>query len=288
MAIDKGIKTYRIDPYNMQAQLIEKDSIINLNSEDEKQGLYILINPEQSKIYIGESSSIYRRLKEHKNDKKKEWFKKAFIITSSAFNKSLLLYFENQMIEADTLVKTSDWKDISNKNSGKVSEKPDESDYIEIKSRKNFEDVIEKYMTIFDSTFDESKQDEKINKIISEDEIFTLITNKGKYSGEIFVNNDNKFVLKKGSKFNANPSEKSLPSGYIKKINDIKSNAKFSKKVDEDVYELLENFEWNTPSFLADLITGLSCNGWNSFVKDGVSLGEHYREHFNKIKDLKN
>ncbi len=275
LKIDKYI-TYKIDPFDMEALIIKREQIKHLDSEMAKPGIYILVNKSQSKIYIGESVELARRLLDHY--KEKEWFEEVFAITSSKFNKSLILYFEYQFLNSDEYVNTSDWKEIANSTLGHSSETPEEDDSYEIALRENYSLVIKKFIQIFDFHYNENKIKKPITNILKE-EIFSYKSSTSNLRGDVYVNKENQFILKKGAIINSKPKETYISKGYLEKMYEILENKEKTVEISKNEKRTIQDIEYSTPSFLADLITGSSYNGWTTFKNEkGQTLQKIYRD----------
>ncbi len=59
-----------------------------------------------------------------------------------------------------------------------------------------------------------------------------------------------------------------LSSGYISKMEEIKNNHEFSRKDGDEHHILEKDLIEDKPSFLSDLVTGSSGNGWVSFKNE--------------------
>ncbi len=272
--------SYEIDPFDMEAHIIKKEQIKNINSFLNKPGIYILVNKKQSKIYIGESTDLCKRLLGH--SKEKGWFEEVFAITSDKFNKSLILYFEYQFLNSDEFINTKDWKEIANLNSGHSSEIPEDDDSYEIALRENYALAIKKFIKIFDFHYTENKIQNSLTNILGENDIFSYNSTINNFKGDVYVNKKGGFTLKKGAIINSKPKDTYISKGYLEKMYEILDNKLKTKAINENESETLIDIKYATPSFLADLITGKSYSGWTAFRnKNGKTLQEVYRD---KIK----
>ncbi len=85
------------------------------------------------------------------------------------------------------------------------------------------------------------------------------------YDARMQLTNDNKFKLLKGSRIMKDINSTWLSKGYIDRINAIKEDSDISVKDGEYHYILQIDIVNDTPTFLSDLVTGTSGNGWERF-----------------------
>lgn len=264
---NKGLKSYYITPFNAAAYSFSRECIKNIKTDDlvSIKGIYILVNRSTKEIYFGETGNIIERLCEHNRDESKKYFNEVYLILSEDFTKNTQLFFENRLINDEMYLNMSNW--ISrNRNSGNKIE--EESRVNGSLVHKDFEIVINKFLRIFDPI----NNDEQ-NVIEYSEKVFEFNNRKGFY-GQMIIDNKGEFILKKGAIINRNPSERSLSDTYIKKILDIINNPELVKIIDDERGETIVDIKQPKPTFLCDLVSGLSLNGWTNWKNNGKTLDE--------------
>lgn len=90
------------------------DELVKEQEELKRNGVYILLSDE--KIYIGQTTDLLKRIKQH-NDKK-EWWDRVIILTSETnkLNGSDIIYLESELIKRATMCGTLECENSTNGN----------------------------------------------------------------------------------------------------------------------------------------------------------------------------
>ena len=252
-------------------------------------GLYFLIGETESTdkplLYVGQTGDLKRRLSQHDD---KDFWTRAFVMlsTNNTMTQTHALYMEHKAIA--TAIEVGRYE-IKNGNNGNLPHTPDplKADCEELfytldvllstLGQPIFESINIKSVNI-----DEDKSstmlapsNEKIKtlNIDSQPMLFHFKTKealaKGYYDDDGFVVLAGSLILKRNApsiaKVIVEIKEHLLTKGVLKEVNN-------------NVYELTENYLFKTPSEGSQLVAGCSNNGWSVWKnKEGKTLSEIYR-----------
>ena len=246
-----------------------------------KSGLYILLDDDRSRIYIGETDRLYNRIKEH--FEQKDWIHDFILIFSENkgvdIDKDSLKYIENKLINEvpngiELINKQQNYKK-------KLS-------FIKRGDLNKDWNYINQYLKICEPLiFNQNiKQVSKIEgRYINDNlkkyiKIYVLDNEKNKVFG-LFDPENNSIIFKKNQEFQIRFRDHYLKKGKDKKINkylkltEIKTNLYKAKIIDD--------IRINAPSTASSLITGQKINGWKHWkINDNNKIIETIRYANNK------
>lgn len=255
-----GFKKYETETHLYIGYEITPSSLAMLNKSDLEShvGIYILLN-EDSDIYIGESETILKRLKQHHKEEKINWTQ-AFVVTGQTLNKTELKQVEQELIEESI----NSHFNVTNSNTNYNREVTKEYNILMLKAKTNLIKSI-----FIDLGLNLQSIDEVIKS--SDSKEFTFFV-KGSTGGKGEIKYiEGTFILTKGSRLADYVQEGSLKSSWVSKYNNI------YKKTDNGV--LKEDIKNNRPSFLSNLILGRNSNGWTEWKNiNGKTLDEILRK----------
>lgn len=216
--------------------------------------IYFLFNDseEDNLVYVGQSVNGIQRIEEH--IKKKDFWTYAimFVTDNNSFDKLSIDYLEYEFIQE---FKTSSYL-LTNKDL-RVN-KPNISVY----DMPNLQSYVNQIQFLL------SAEGIDINEHTDSQEKIHYYYPSSKYNAKLFVK-DGKFILAKGSEINRAPEstqEWKNKNHYIRNkqiINQYIKNEKI-KEIDNKLVTQV-NLSFKSPSAPADLVTGLSKNGWTFF-----------------------
>jgi len=248
-----------IEGYNAVAHKIPRLFLNDafLRDRISKVGVYFLIGQinENFKVYVGEAEDLFKRLKEHDKDEKKNWFSDVIVFTSERnfLNKAKVKYLEHSFyasikdVGRYTLDQTNPTKStLSLSDEGVMLE------------------FISKAKTIVLGLG--YKMFEEIAIIEERDSAELLFSNYGTKKQRSGYRHSEGFVVRKGSYIRPNESTKLYPW-----VRDARKNNQ-SKIVDD---YLVEDVLLNSPSLAINFCNGNVSSGNREWkTKDGVTLGE--------------
>lgn len=234
--------------------------------ETSRPGVYLLFGEDEtgSKLYIGESDSISRRIREH--DFKKDWWSIAVFITSSSepLNKSHTLYLESQLIQKARAV---------NKyllDNGKDMKIP----YLSEASTVHMDDFLENiYLVLPALGFDFFTEDTKkvsSNENSSDANVPTfVIKSKNNVIAKARLQ-DNLFVVEEGSAARKEwVGDASRHTGYAKIYADLVNRGILKDSGNTKVFT--SSYKFKSPSAAASVIKGRMANGAKQWELEGAS-----------------
>lgn len=252
-------------------------------------GLYFLIGETESTdkplLYVGQTGDLKRRLSQHDD---KDFWTRAFVMlsTNNTMTQTHALYMEHKAIA--TAIEVGRYE-IKNGNNGNLPHTPDplkadceELFYTLDVLLSTLGQPIFESINIKNINIDEDKSstmlapsNEKIKtlNIDSQPMLFHFKTKgalaKGYYDDDGFVVLAGSLILKRNT-----PSIAKV----IVKIKEHLLTKGALKEVNNNVYELTENYLFKTPSEGSQLVAGCSNNGWSVWKnREGKTLSEIYR-----------
>ncbi len=236
------------------------------SSDDRKDlkqaGVYVLFGSEGDKklAYIGESENVYKRLCQHSEDEKKDFWNEAIIFVSKdkKLNKALIKYIENRLYD---IAKSIDRYMLQN------TTIPTKS-YICESDEADMEEFIEKLQLLVDTLGYKIFEPIRKADIANSNFIFHIQSSKGvKATGEY---SNEGFLIHKGSTIIKEPGT-SANSSHLEMRNKLIDN---SSLIDiGNYYEVNKDILLSSPSFAAALVHGRGANGMTEWrLDDGRDL----------------
>lgn len=264
-----GIVSAEVGNWVGQIMTLPRSKLIQLDIKKyEKFGVYFLINQDLKKVYIGETDSISRRLREHdsKKEEKKEkaeenweWDTICFVMSKDDnLTKSHVRYLENRLI---ALAKNNEVYTLANGNNGSQTiaqlPRPEVADMMYFLSQ------IEMVLPVLGLDFLKTGRVTLDNftrniGVTSEDKsaVDFCLTTKGikAYAQD----RNGSFVVLKGSNVSPDVTDSSQNNSYIQ---NLRPSLLGSGIINPESYIFMEDYKFNSPSAAAAIISGGFANG---------------------------
>jgi hypothetical protein len=269
-----GIVTAEIMNWTGHALSAPRIRLEDATRRDElkRTGVYILISDtiehELPIAYVGETDHIAKRLNAHAKDNKKDFWTRFVAFTSKDMNltKAHVKYLESQLIEL--LYQAKKCK-VDNDNTPKFDRLPE----ADIADMDRYLDEIQLILPVLGIDIFRKT---RIPALASHDETTVLfkLVNTNKRIDAKAVETDGIFVVLKGSKGSLHKTG-SFQAG-IKDMRDRGLEAGRIHAIDDAQFELMDDFEFSSPSAAAVFLYGTSRNGRTDWIVDGtgVNYGE--------------
>lgn len=265
-----------VRPLNLLSfNITELDNVSNRLQD--VNGCYLLHGKsvdDTDQIYIGETDSLYRRIKDHRD--KKDFWDTAYIVVndSGTFDKAHLHYLESLMIKQATDVGRFE---VLNGNSGQRSTITEQKEAECL----NYFDTIKLLLSTLG--LDVFKPIPNLDGLTSNDDVDIVYEYKGskkQWSGKLKILDDQFFVLK-GSlarKELVNHVRINPKSPVLQLRNKFLSDGVLVEK--DEYYEFTKDVPFNSPSRAAAALSGRHDNGWEKWkdIDSGKSLDEIIRK----------
>ena len=245
-----GIKKLEVSNRIIRAYVIPRIKISDIKNFPEltQPSLYLLLDKDGEKAYIGESENFYDRIKNH--DQNKDFWNTAvaFIAKDKSLEKGDVKYLESVAVESSLDAKRIEMinKTIPPKNSLHEFKIPTIEEF--------FEDIKLLTTTLGYSIFDKIQTEG-----LSENQIWYL---KGKNTEARATYSESGFTLLAGSLINITPVPSffsNFPKEALEREAKILINA---KKESEYSYKLLNNITFSSVSRASGFCLGRASNGW--------------------------
>lgn len=266
---DDPAKRVVCDESNRTARVVKiPRSLLALSSQREelKQvGLYFLVgdNDEESDrpyVYVGESESLFERLKQHDNEFKKFTWKTALVVLAqdAAINKAHAKFLENKWYQillkndAVELKQDTPAKSALNESDQAVAD--------------DFSNTAHFLIGALGYRFFETIGAAKKSASAAEIHKFQFITSQKKGNVAIGYAVENGFLVEMGSKID--PDEKQGTVTYWKPVRDDLKKKKIIGEIN-GVWQFLQDWTTSSPSRAAAVVYGGSVNGqvaWKSTI----------------------
>ncbi len=236
------------------------------DSDDRKDlkqaGVYILFGSEGERklAYIGESENVFKRLCQHSEDERKDFWNEAIVFVSKdkKLNKALIKYLENRLYEIAKYVDRYELKNTTVPTKSYICES-DEAD---------MEEFIERLQLLVDTLG--YKIFEPIRKKPVESNVFLFYIESskgvkavGEYTNEGFLIHQGSTVMK--------DTRVSLSKSIFSMREKLISNSILTDS--GDFYLLNRDVLMSSPSYAAALVHGRSANGLTEWkLEDGRDL----------------
>lgn len=240
--------------------------------ELKRTGVYILIgdafDQELSIVYVGEGDDISERLKAHAKDSNKDYWTKFVAFTSKDMNltKAHVKYLEARLI---ALLYQAKKCTVDNKTAPTFDKLPE----ADISDMETYLDEMQLILPVLG--IDIFRKPIIPNSApIEETTVLFKILNSNKGINAKAVETDGIFVVLKGSKGSLHKTG-SFQAG-IKDMRDRGLEAGRIHAIDDAQFELMDDFEFSSPSAAAVFLYGTSRNGRTDWIVDGtgVNYGE--------------
>lgn len=259
----------RITTEAIRIVFFDKSVIESQREELEQMGCYILVGQDKDgnkAVYIGETESLYTRLKQHKQEK--EFWEAAYTMQNlgGLFDKAHLAYIEQLMIEKAK--ETGRFK-VHNRHNGKSTTIP--------QSKKNecliyFETIKSLIRSLgFNSFVPEIEKEELLAH-----PRFYFKQKDGLWDAEgVYV--DEKFIVLKGSITRIEPTKHKQNSNELKFRDKLIEEGVI--KENNGKLKFIKDYTFNSPSYASDVISLASNNGWLIWkTKNRETLKELYKK----------
>ena len=253
------LKIFQDKTNQIKAFYFTKENIADIEQMEtsENYAVYFLFDnsePDEQKVYVGQSMNGIKRINEHVRGKDFWTFCIMFVTDNNSFDKLSIDYLEYQFVND---FKKSSYvimnKDFRNKEPNvSIYDKPNLMSFIkQIKFLLNAEGIV------MDAP---EEQRGRINYYYP----------RGRYDAKIYLK-EGKFILEKGSKLRRPPeiSKNWKSDRHYCRFNNLMDNCIKDGKVAEKEGEIttLVKLTFNAPSTIASLVSGYPENGW-VFFKD--------------------
>jgi len=273
---DDPAKRVVCDESNRTARVVKiPRSLLALSSQREelKQvGLYLLVgdNDEESDrpyVYVGESESLFERLKQHDNEFKKFTWKTALVVLAqdAAINKAHAKFLENKWYQillkndAVELKQDTPAKSALNESDQAVAD--------------DFSTTAQFLIGALGYRFFETIGAAKKSTTTTEIHKFKFLTSQKKGNTAFGYAVENGFVVEKGSKLD--PDEKPGSIAYWKPVRDDLKQKKIIGEIN-GVWQFLQDWTTSSPSRAAAVVYGGAVNGQEAWKS--TTLGLTFRE----------
>lgn len=272
-----GIKHAEIINWTGQAIFVPRNLIKNLSSWEESQrpGIYFLFGKNENdndQVYIGETSNIFNRLKNHLSDNKKDFFTEVIFITSKDdyLTKGHVEYLESRLLK---IAEESNRYIIDNPNGtnkgilprSDIDAMEEYLNYIRILTGVLSHKVLEPITTKF-------QMENKNNNKTLNDKKLNEFKVKSKNLNAVGILTDEGIVVKEGSLASKTEADK-IPLAY-KRLRQILIERNILIENKNHLY-FKEDYLFSSPSQAGSVITGYSVNGRTLWTKDGKTLKEY-------------
>jgi len=237
--------------------------------ETSRPGVYLLIGENENGplLYIGESDDIGKRIKKH--DSKKDWWSKAYFITSHAdipLSKAHIRYLEGRLIEKANAVNKIILDNGNNPSASRLVEA----------AEAHMEDFLDNIFLVLpalrvDYFLEDTRGTEELIEGQSDSNFpaFILDASKLNILAKAHVE-ENNFVVEKGSQAREKwVGDASKDSGYAKIYQNLVDRKIL---VDQDGVKVFTNsYKFNSPSAAASVVKGRMANGAKGWKLEGTS-----------------
>lgn len=234
--------------------------------EVKKTGVYILTgenpnNPIQQEVYVGESDNVWKRLTQHVQDIKKDFWGRTIVITSKDENltKAHVRYLESRLIQIITQASRAI---LTNGTAPDLPLLPEP----DIADMEYFLGQVQILLPVLGFLFasplptvtQSSESEQTDNQQLSIVSTIFQITNSGVLAFAQEVNNE--FVVLKGSTARKK-SVKSLADPYIQMRKQLLEDGKLTDGGDGDYWIFIQDVPFSSPSTAANVVCGTPTNG---------------------------
>lgn len=264
----RGIKICEIKNSIVKALFIPRSKLDEVTKRQDVSGpaIYFLFGKNSQngklKVYIGEAESFIKRIKQHNNDGKKDFWNTAigFLSEKNNINKAHIKYLESYCCKQAQLIEKCDLENSTNPTQSSLTEQ--DEDFV----LSFFDDLKILISTLGFPIFEETKKEKENIFVCKGKEAFA----QGEYS-------DDGMVVFKGSIANLEEAAGSKQSSINMKKNLVENGIMHEEN---KVYIFDEDYTFSSPSMASNTILGRSSNGWTEWRDEkGRTLDERYRKN---------
>ena len=228
---------------------IKKTGVYILSGEDPK-------HPIKTTVYVGESDNVLKRLKQHSQDDKKEFWRRTVIITSKDSNltKAHVRYLESRLIQVITQAKRAILENGTSPETTQLPE-PDIADmeYFLEQVRILLPVLGFSFATDISAITKTSKHEGGIDSAPIYQMTYAKVDAFAQEIGDEFVVLEGSTARKK--------KVRSLSTHYIQMRNQLQEDGVLIDSKQEDYWIFTQNVPFASPSTAANVIGGASLNG---------------------------
>lgn len=268
-----GLRTMEISNMTIYTTIFPRAQLKEFlkRNESKKPGCYILLgsnieNPDQVNVYVGEGESVESRIKTHSHgEKQKDFWEEAIVFTSKDdyITKTQIQYLESEIYR---LIDKAERADLEN---NQIPSKPNLSE-VDTAEMKHFLDAIRLILSSIGIDILEPKRIKSTVKVTKEEIIYEFSVNHAKANMKI---EEDKYIVLQGSTAVIEDRPSALPA--IKKMRrSLVNSGVLQQKGNKNLYEFMDDYIFNSPSYAAAAIAGGSENGRKQWKINGKNLNE--------------
>lgn len=248
----------------MVIERADKKFVAEHNKELEKPALYILVNRDTKKLYVGETDDSIKRLRNHAT---KDFWTEAIVFHSTT---ETLSTTEVKWLEAKT------YKTIAELGYYDLSENIQKPQFPKLKKYQelDLEPIFQEAKGyICAAGFDIFLKTEK-DKLPETDGLIPCVMSRNSDAKGLFNPDDGSLIILKGSKINPGFVEKADESIIKRRTKDI---ALYAKKAGKELI-VAKDVKFESPSGAAKFCCGGSANGWREWKNERGEMLLIYRK----------